>query len=328
MKPSISARLFGGGAFALCLAVFAGLVGGLVGVWPLELFASLLPQLALAALVLAALGGWLRRARRTPLILAAAAALAFWGAREQFQPPSAEVSEPDVRVIWANMGNERDERSLARLMDLAESAQADVVIASEFPARLEEAEIRRASEDVFPHRYGRLAGARTNIVVFARRPLEVSGSLSERWNSGFLFRIGGEDGGGLAIAATHTPTPLLPGNMTRRDEIVREAAEALAAEAANGGGGLLVGDFNAVSWSALLRSLKEGSLGEGGAGGQRVSYGWRASWRSSLPFLGLPIDHAVTFGAARASVQVGEDIGSDHFPLVVSVAFGESSTEE
>ena len=111
--------------------------------------------------------------------------------------------------------------------------------------------------------------------------------------------------------------------MTRRDEIVREAAEALAAEAANGGGGLLVGDFNAVSWSALLRSL-----GEGRAGGHRVSYGWRASWRSSLPFLGLPIDHAVTFGAARASARVGEDIGSDHFPLLVSVSFGESVAGE
>ena len=301
-------RVFPCIAVALAASIVAGTMGGLG--WPFELFASLLPQFLLAALLLGGAGLLLRRQGRQALLLWAAALLALFGAREQFFPAGPPVADPGLRLVWANMGNDRDMRSFARLMALARSVQADMVIASEFPERLSEPEALRESSG-FPHILGRPAGARTNIAVFSRTPVEAIGSVSERWNSGFLLAVPGM-AAPLTVAAVHTPTPLLPANMSRRDEIVRDIAGVLSAGA---GAAVLVGDFNAVSWSPLLRSLAR-------QGGRRASYGLRASWRSSWPLLGLPIDQVFAFGAAQASARVGGDIGSDHFPLLVDVAVG------
>ena len=296
-------------AVALAACVAAGMLSGLG--WPFELFASLLPQFAFLALLLAGAGWFLHQRREMLLLLPAVAFLAVWGAREQFLPAGAQVRNPDLRIIWANMGNERDMRSFARLMALARSEGADMVLASEFPAYLSAEDVRRESRD-FPHILGKPAGARTNIAVFSRVPVEEVGGVSERWNSGFLLEIPATPTP-LTIAAAHTPTPMLPRNMARRDEIVHDIAAALSARiAADAAAALLVGDFNAVSWSALLRSVAQ-------QGGKRLSYGWRASWRSSWVLLGLPIDHAFAFGAMQASARVGADIGSDHFPLLVNV---------
>lgn len=249
-----------------------------------------------------------------PLLLLATAVIALVGAREQFFFADAFVDSRDLRIVWANMGNDRDERAFARLFRLARSKQADMVIASEIPLHLSKEEIFQES-DGFPNILGKLVGARTNIVMFSRLPMEEIGPVTEKWNSGFLVEI---NGGEFVIAGVHTPTPLFPKNFHRRNEVVLDVTDAISESVSGGRAGVLVGDFNAVSWSGLLRSLHE-------RGGTRISYGWRSSWNSSLPILGLPIDQVFVFGDARASVQVGEGIGSDHFPLIVDVELNPSA---
>ena len=245
-----------------------------------------------------------------PLLLVVFAVIALVGAREQFFFADAPVDSRDLRIVWANMGNDRDEKSFARLFRLARDEQADMVIASEIPERLSEEEIFQERKG-FPNVLGKLAGARTNIVMFSRLPMEEIGSVTEKWNSGFLVET---NGGMLVIAGIHTPTPLLLQNFHRRNEIILGVTETLNESVTDGRAGILVGDFNTVSWSGLLRSLHD-------LGGTRISYGWRSSWNSFLPILGLPIDQVFVFGDALASVRVGEGIGSDHFPLIVDVEF-------
>ena len=293
--------------YSLVASIIAGMFAALG--WPFELFASLLPQLAVISLVVGLLSRFVWGLRRLSFILWVFATIALWGAREQFFAADALVEAPDLRIVWVNMGNDRDENSFSRLMQLARAEQADMVIASEFPERLSEQEVLQETSD-YTHIQGKLAGAHTNIVVFSRLPVEAIGSVTERWNSGFLVET---LEGSLVVAGVHTPTPLLPENMRRRDEIVFGVADALRAQLQEGSAGILVGDFNAVSWSGLLRSLQE-------QGAKRVSYGWRSSWQSSLPILGLPIDQLFVFGDAAASVRIGEGIGSDHYPLIVDVA--------
>ncbi len=299
-------RIFFWSSLFVIACIGAGVSSGLG--WPFELFTSLLTQLASVSLILAGLGWFLYKRPKMPLSLLAAAMIALAGAREQFFFADASVDSGDLRIVWVNMGNERDEKAFARLFQLARSEQADMVIASEIPSRLSKKEVFQES-DGFPNILGKLAGARTNIVMFSRLPMEEIGPVTEKWNSGFLAKA---NDGAFVVAGVHTPTPLLPKNFRRRNEIVLDVADALGESVSNGRAGVLVGDFNAVSWSGLLRSLH-------GRGGARISYGWRSSWNSSFPILGLPIDQVFVFGDARASVRVGEGIGSDHFPLIVDV---------
>ena len=306
-------RIFFWVSLLVIVCIGAGVLSGFG--WPFELFTSLLTQFAGTSLVLAGLGWFLYRRSKMPLLLMIAATIALIGAREQFFFADASVESGDLRIVWANMGNDRDEKAFARLFQLARSKRADIVIASEIPSRISKEEIFQESGG-FPNILGKLAGARTNIVMFSRLPMEEIGPVTEKWNSGFLVRT---SDGAFVVAGVHTPTPLLPKNFHRRNEIVLDVAGALGESVLIGGAGVLVGDFNAVSWSELLRSLHE-------RGGTRISYGWRSSWNSSLPILGLPIDQVFVFGDARASVRVGEGIGSDHFPLIVDVELSPRAT--
>ena len=298
--------------FWISLLVIACISAGMLGAfgWPFELFSSLLTQFASASFLLAGLGKVFHRQSRMPLLLAVFAVVALIGAREQFFFADTLVDSRDLRIVWANMGNDRDENSFARLFRLARDERADMVIASEIPEHLSKEEIFQESNG-FPNILGKLAGARTNIVMFSRLPMEEIGSVTEKWNSGFLVET---NNGTFIIAGVHTPTPLLLQNFHRRNEIILGVVDVLNESVTDGSAGILVGDFNTVSWSGLLRSIHE-------RGGTRISYGWRSSWNSSLPILGLPIDQVFVFGDARASVRVGEGIGSDHYPLIVDVEF-------
>ena len=50
----------------------------------------------------------------------------------------------------------------------------------------------------------------------------------------------------------------------------------------------------------------------------------RATWPSGLILLRIPIDYClVSEGIGVMDVQVGPDIGSDHFPLIVDLLVGD-----
>jgi endonuclease/exonuclease/phosphatase (EEP) superfamily protein YafD len=87
---------------------------------------------------------------------------------------------------------------------------------------------------------------------------------------------------------------------------------AAAAREASTGRTLVIGDMNATPWSSRLRDLSAKLV--------RLSPALGSTWFSSLPVLGLPIDHAFVTSDLRASARVGPGVGSDHLPLIVSIA--------
>lgn len=79
---------------------------------------------------------------------------------------------------------------------------------------------------------------------------------------------------------------------------------------------VLLGDLNASPWCPYFRKLlKDTGLVDSGRG-----YGIRPTWPSHNPLLRIPIDHClVSPGIAVAHRQVGQYIGSDHYPLIVDL---------
>ena len=87
---------------------------------------------------------------------------------------------------------------------------------------------------------------------------------------------------------------------------------------------LVAGDLNVTPWStAFGRMARTGSLADVSLG-----RGIHPTWFSRFPFMGLPIDHVlVNPGFRAAEVEVLPSIGSDHFPLLASLAFAPKATQ-
>ncbi len=80
---------------------------------------------------------------------------------------------------------------------------------------------------------------------------------------------------------------------------------------------MVVGDFNATPWSRRVRDLRNTS------GIKPTANAWSGStWPAQTPWpLRIPIDLTLSSGLSACQPQVGEDVGSDHLPLVVDCTF-------
>lgn len=81
---------------------------------------------------------------------------------------------------------------------------------------------------------------------------------------------------------------------------------------------VVTGDFNNTPWSASFHAfLKVSGLQDSSQG-----RGPLPTWPTSNPLIRIPIDHCFYSDNVRIlSKRLGSDIGSDHLPLIIDVAF-------
>ena len=120
----------------------------------------------------------------------------------------------------------------------------------------------------------------------------------------------------LTVVGTHTLAPYNDSTWRGRNRFTLELAQTL-----RGIEGPLVvtGDFNNTPWSAHFRAfLKASGLTDSAQG-----RGHQATWPvSTLPLVRIPLDHCFHSPDVRIlAKRPGPDIGSDHLPLLIDVAF-------
>lgn len=317
-------------AGAIALAFWGG------GVWPAEIFLSLLPQLSLSAAGLSALALILRRYAAAGLALMLGLA-ALYGARAQFTPADPQLSAPDARIVWANVF--KRESALIKTLDYADEVKADIVLIAEFPAALmgashqafasahQDGRLNKAKGadilSAYPYIYraGRVVGDRASpldasaIAVLSRTPIKSVITPNSDGKDGIFFRAQLK-GRALQIGGVHPIIPKSPSAVRRRDQQILDVFEQLDATAP----ALVTGDFNTVTWSPSLKGVERHFAMT------RLSVGPAATWFSPAPLIGLPIDHAFVRGLA-GSARLGPAIGSDHRPLVIDIAFKEGDAK-
>ena len=118
----------------------------------------------------------------------------------------------------------------------------------------------------------------------------------------------------VKILATH---PLAPTDAERAG--LRDAQLEFAAEWASEqtGAFMVVGDFNATTWSWPFRNL----MSVRGLRNSQTGFGVQPSFAAtSNPLFRVPIDHLVhSEGLLVRERQLGPPMGSDHFPLLVDL---------
>lgn len=265
---------------------------------PLELFANLRPQvivLAVAFGVAAVTVGRYVPAGVAALVVAALLATT----PELFSKGPAPVTRPALTVVWCNVF--RTNGVVDRLASLARKEAADVIILAEPPT--DSARTRRALSE-YPFVYGAADPDEHGAVVFSRRPL-IERPRPDLPQGVYPLSIVEIDD--ISIVALHPPVAATPARLRASDLMM-----SVAAKQASAGRTLVIGDMNATPWSSRLRKLSAQLV--------RLSPALGSTWFSSLPVLGLPIDHAFTTSDLRASARVGPGVGSDHLPLIVSIA--------
>jgi endonuclease/exonuclease/phosphatase (EEP) superfamily protein YafD len=290
---------------ALIVAAGYVLVGVLafVPIWPLSLIEHFRVQYLLGGIPVVVVAWWSR---------VFDAALVAWLVDLAIVAPHlhgrTSIDGTHVRVLFANVlaSNTEYERVRALIAD----TQPDVIALVETRAPWF-AQLAPAVEG-----YARIVDERTDnfaLGLFARGTVHghvehLGGDLPT-----IVANIGLPSGVAFTMVVTHPWPPVNGWAEDRQDEHLAAVAQRIAALA---GPIVLAGDLNATPWSRVFRKL----VGTTRLCDTRSSYD--GSYPASTWLVRIPIDHVLVSCAIGVRDRwIGPDIGSDHLPVVVDLAF-------
>jgi endonuclease/exonuclease/phosphatase (EEP) superfamily protein YafD len=296
-------------ALVLLLLVFIASVLALLAPlgWPFELFSHFRLQYGVAAGGLALALVLLRQGRPAliALLLSVVHLLPFMPA-QRAEAARQGCGGPQFSVVTANLWFRNDEQEA--LQRIAGLPQADLVVLQELtPAGARQA----ASLDAFPYKRLIPRDDPYGIGVLSRWPLDVE--VADLAGDGLPSLRGSLQlpDASVHFLGLHTRWPLQPKLAVARD---RALAAAAAWAASQEEPAVVLGDLNLTPQSpAYGRLLSSGRLSDAFRRG-----GWQPTWMAGFWPLALRIDHVlVTPGVCVEFAAVGEDIGSDHRPVLV-----------
>lgn len=298
------------GAFGLCLLTLAAFAGE--HHWLLELTTHFRPHYAAALLAGVFIYAVARRPRSAALF-AAFAVLNATALAPRFLPrdtPRPHPDAPTVKLLLSNVLT--DNRDRTSLLALIEREQPDLIALLE----VNDAWLADLATLSVSHPYSRLVPRADNfgIALFSRLPLADIKTIylgpSEVPSIRATLSLNDRS---VTVLATHPLPPGNAGNLPLRD---LHLAEIAAWSAASPAPVIVLGDLNCTPWSPAFRTLlRDGVLHDTGRG-------LSPTWPVTPWWLRIPLDHCLVSANAFVVIdhRVGPDIGSDHFPLLVTLA--------
>lgn len=277
-----------------------------------ELFSHFRLQYLVAAVLLAAALPAARQHRAAAamvaiVVLNAVYVLPWYGLGR----PAHATPASTLTLLLANVRVDNSE--FDGLLRLIEAEKPDVIVVQELTPAWAEALQPLRSE----WRYGD-AIARTDpfgIGLFSRVPVDATDRIdSPPLGLPTLVATVTPGDRPVTIVATHPMNPISAGGAVARNHQLDSIAALVGAREAD----VLIGDLNTSVWSRTYRRLQT----ETGMNNARRGYGVLPSWPTFLPVAMIPLDHClVAPGIVVLDARTGDDIGSDHLPLIVTLGF-------
>ena len=232
----------------------------------------------------------------------------FWPAGE---PPVAAGAGEPFRVVSANV--KTTNRQFDRFTQFVRKTEPDLLLVLEtdddWITALE------ALEPDLPHAIVAPRQDNFGIALFSRQPFDEARvvELGESHVPTIVARLT-RDGRPITDVGTHPLPPArsaLAAERNRQLDAVAEFANGLPGEV------ILMGDLNLSPWSPCFGDL----LRESRLADSRVGFGIQPTWPAGFPLMLTPIDHLlVSEGLTVLDREVGSEIGSDHLPVVATIA--------
>jgi len=327
-KPArMVARLLGVCAAGLGLATLAPWLGRIFA--PADLFSHFVMYYAVAS-ALVVVSALLLRCWRVALLALWVFVFNGWGLLPIYMPNqgAAHPGGPVLRLAQVNLLHKNRDRE--RVLDFMRRAEVDLMILQEIDPWWER-EVR--GSDV-PYRFvtSKPAEGSFGIALLAHKSLDEGDKVTIEGTRVLEFADGSAGaerpgieatlrfaGRRVTILSIHPPPPTTSAFSHMRDMILLKAK---AWADAQGDPHIIIGDLNTTPWSRAFTSL----VGDGKLISTQAGFGNQGTWPAHLPAPWLlPIDHCVH---SREWVcvgrEVGPKIGSDHLPLLVSLALAPS----
>ncbi len=295
-------------AVVLVFFTTAGFLGGIW--WGFDLAAHFRVQYAALLVPVVAVLGVLRW-RRTALLAGAALVANLTLIVPLYTgSPALPAGSDTLEILSFNVTASNSERSA--VVEFLAAGEADVIFLHESSTDWEDA----ISRSDLPYR---MVNAREPGSVFGTLALvgkETEANVIALGDFGQLSIevIAELDGREIKILGSHPLSPVNPTRAKARDDQLRIIGEWAARQEVPV---VVTGDFNASTWSRGFSLLtKEADLVNSQKG-----FGVQASWPAGNVLFGIPIDHLVhSPGLTTIDRHLGESLGSDHFPLFVTLA--------
>jgi endonuclease/exonuclease/phosphatase (EEP) superfamily protein YafD len=278
----------------------------------LELFSHFRLQYLAVSLVLALIFLAMRNRMWASVMLLVtainAAPVAMWYLATSTRPEAIDVQ---ISLLHANVysGNSNTQA----LQRLIAAEQPDIVVLQEVTEAWSAA--MEVLHDEYPHRHEQPRYDNFGIGVYARQPLQ-SVAVVDSPPYGFPSLVVRQSLNGKIVTyvTTHPIPPLGKEGFQARNEQLASIAEVIASIS---GPKLLIGDLNTTMWAEHYEQLIEST----GLTNARYGFGVIPTWPRQLPFAKIPIDHClVSDDIAVLDIRSGPNIGSDHLPLLVTLA--------
>ncbi|MGI9330349.1 MAG: endonuclease/exonuclease/phosphatase family protein [Gammaproteobacteria bacterium] len=223
-------------------------------------------------------------------------------------------AEAPPQIVTVNLNYRL--RSPAQIIGYLQQSQAEVLVLSEYTPAW--AELLEPALSAWPHRQTRPRADPFGLAVFSRQPFisvqELPLNTPGSENLHLVLPLAGRE---IDLYAVHLFPPTSPARAAARNEQLLALANALAENPDRPR--LVTGDLNLSPYSPYFSSLLQAS----GLTDARKKQGLLITWPASPLPLWVAIDHCLADSAAGVSqVKTGPDIGSDHFPLEISLAAG------
>lgn len=228
-----------------------------------------------------------------------------------YLPGAATAVGTPLKFVHANVWSSNTQ--FDRLCSLVEKEDPDLI----FLLEVTDAWVAGTKQlrEKYPHTYLEQRPGNFGIAVYSRIPFEsvyhVDSPPLAYPTIVATIMVAGEP---LTFISSHPTIPIGRRLFELRNEQLRDVAELVKRVP---GKQVLLGDFNATMWESQFRLLEAST----GLKNVRRGFGILPSWPVFLPLAMIPIDHAlVSDDIAVVDVRTGRRIGSDHLPLVVTLA--------
>ncbi|MFK5955754.1 MAG: endonuclease/exonuclease/phosphatase family protein [Planctomycetota bacterium] len=271
--------------------------------WWLELTTHFRPQIFIVSLAGVLLLLW-QRERVLAIALAStvtaqALSLSFLFADTLTVAPE----ECDLTILSANV--HLTNQDMESLVAMIEEQKPDVFSLIEINAKWVQALSHLKAE--YPYQMTFADQGYFGILIWSRVPMDFEErDFAETGHPSILATTRTEKP--LLLIATHPMPPMRKHFVAKRDAQLHAIADYLTAKT---GPAVLLGDLNTTPWSHIFKqTCKTASL-------RSALHGWKPTWPTFFPPLGVPIDHVLVtqeVGIVFCKPQSG--IGSDHLPLL------------
>ncbi len=279
--------------------------------WGFDVVSSFRPQylavLAASGLALGAVASW---PVGLALLLAAVPNLAVVVPLYLASGPAAAPDAPTLEIVSFNV--QASNRQKAEIMAWVHEEDADLAFIIESSFEWEDAAERAGIPYTIAERVpiGRVFG----LTLLVRDGVEVESRqllVGDRGAVEVTTRLGDTP---VSVLAIHPRSPVSKARADKRNQYLQLVTTWARDQE---GPVVVIGDFNATPWSSSFRRLTAGAR----LRNSQVGYGLQPSFPSGWGPLMIPIDHALhSPELAIVDRRTGPALGSDHRPLIVSVA--------